>query len=152
MSITAIQFLAVVLTALALAPGGANIIELSRKLRLPKEPYYALQAVYRGWDLFAVVLVAALATNLARTVMAAGEGTPFHFAIAATLLAGAALTIFLAVTLPADLATDNWKSVTPDWQKHRDRWEYSHAANAVLLFLALCAATLSILSAAAPCS
>jgi hypothetical protein len=71
MGITAIQFLAVVLTALALAPGRANIIELSRELRLRQEPYYALQVVYRGWDLFAVVLVAALAANLARAVMAA---------------------------------------------------------------------------------
>jgi hypothetical protein len=143
-------FMAVVLTALALSPGAANLFELSRKLRLPQERYYAVQAVYRGWDLFAIVLVAALAANLARAIMTAGQGPAFHFTVAATALVGAALAIFLAVTLPADLASDNWKSVTPDWQKLRARWEYSHAVNAVLLFLALCATTLSILSGTGP--
>lgn len=145
MTMIATAFMAVVFNALALSPGAANLFELSRKLRLPQERYYAIQAVYRGWDLFAIVLVAALAANLARAIMTAGEGPAFHFAVAATVLVGAALAIFLAVTLPADFASDNWKSVTPDWQKLRARWEYSHAINAVLLFLALCAATLSIL-------
>jgi hypothetical protein len=89
-----------------------------------------------------------MATNLILAVMTAGEGRAFHFAVAATVLTGAALAIFLIVIVPTDLATDNWKSVTPDWQTRRARWEYAHAANAVLLFLALCAATLSILSGA----
>lgn len=150
MDLRAAQFLAIVLTALALSPGWANIFELHRKLRLPQEPYYALQAVYRGWDLFALVLVAALTANAANAAMTTGQATSFHLALAATALAGAALAIFLAVTLPTDLATDNWKSVTPNWQKHRDRWEWSHAANAVLLLLALCAAVLSVLSASGP--
>jgi hypothetical protein len=123
---------------------------LPRKLHLPQERYYAVQAIYRGWDLFPIILVAALVANLTQAIMAAGEGLPFHLAVAATILAGAALAIFLAVTLPTDLATDNWKSVTPDWQKLRARWEYSHAANALLLLFALGAVTLSILSGAAP--
>jgi hypothetical protein len=150
MMMMATAFMAVVLTALALAPGAANLLELPLKLRLPQERYYAVHAVYRGWDLFAIVLVAALAANLARAIKTAGEGPAFHFAVAATALIGAALAIFLAVTLPADFASDNWKSVTPDWQRLRARWEYSHAVNAVLLFLALCAATLSILSGTFP--
>jgi len=67
-------FMAVVPTALALAlsPGAANLFELSRKLRLPQERYYAIQAVYRGWDLFTIVLVAALAENLTRAIMTVG--------------------------------------------------------------------------------
>jgi hypothetical protein len=150
MAVKVVQLLAVVLTALALSPGVANGLALSRKLHLPQERYYALQAIYRGWDLFAVVLVAALLANLAQASLAAADGWPFHLAVLATILVGAALTIFLAVTLPTDLATDNWKSVTPDWQKLRARWEYSHGANAVLLLFGLGAATLSILSGAAP--
>jgi hypothetical protein len=150
MAVKVVQFLAVVLTALALSPGVANGLALPRKLHLPQERYYAVQAIYRGWDLFPIVLVAALVANLTQAIMAAGEGLPFHLAVAATILAGAALAIFLAVTLPTDLATDNWKSVTPDWQKLRARWEYSHAANALLLLFALGAVTLSILSGAPP--
>ena len=145
MAMMTIQFLAVVLTALS--PGGANIFELSSKLRLPQERYYAVQAVYRGWALFGVVLLGALAANLALAIMLRRQRAAFWLALAALILMASTLAIFFAWTFPANQATNNWTAVPPNWEQLRWQWEYAHATNAVLTFLALCSLTLSLLTA-----
>jgi hypothetical protein len=54
--------------------------------------------------------------------------------------------IFFTWTYPANVATDNWTAVPANWQALRDQWEYSHAANAVMTFAALCAVVVSVLT------
>jgi hypothetical protein len=56
------------------------------------------------------------------------------------------LAIFLLWTLPANQATGNWTSVPGNWDTLRRQWEYSHAANAGIAFIALCLTALSVLS------
>ena len=51
-----IQTLTVVLTALALIPGGAHVADLPAKLSLDREQYFVVQQIYRGWALFGAVL------------------------------------------------------------------------------------------------
>ena len=57
-----------------------------------------------------------------------------------------ALAGFFVWTYPANVATANWTEVPAGWEALRTQWEYSHAATAVLIFLALCAAVWSVLS------
>jgi hypothetical protein len=59
----------------------------------------------------------------------------------------ATLVIFFAWTYPANVATANWTAAPANWAELRTQWEYSHAANAVITFAALCAVTLSALLA-----
>ena len=66
-------------------------------------------------------------------------------ALGAGLLVALSLAVFFAWTFPANLATENWTRMPEDWEALRRRWEYSHAANAGLLFLALCSVVLSVL-------
>jgi hypothetical protein len=65
--------------------------------------------------------------------------------LAAAMLIVATLVIFFTWTYPANQATSNWTVVPADWQELRLQWEYAHAANAVLTFLALSAVTWSVL-------
>jgi hypothetical protein len=48
MSLRVIQFLAVLLTALALIPAGAHLFELPNKMHLPRDPYLTVQGIYAG--------------------------------------------------------------------------------------------------------
>jgi len=64
-------------------------------------------------------------------------GAPWRTAAAAVLLMVLAFVIFLGVTQPANRATANWTQAVPEWQALRARWEWSHAANAVVVFAAL---------------
>jgi hypothetical protein len=139
------QFLAIVLTALALVPAGAHLFELPNKIGLPQDAYFIVQSIYRGWALFGIVLFGALAANLALTLLVRHRRGAFWLALLAFLLVAATLAVFFTWTYPANQATANWTEVPANWQELRLQWEYAHATNAVLTFVALCAVTLSTL-------
>jgi hypothetical protein len=139
------QFFAMILTALALVPAGAHLFELPNKIGLSQADYFTAQAIYRGWSLFGIVLFAALFANLVLSVRLRGQGGAFALALAAFVLVAATLMIFFVWTYPANQATRNWTIVPENWQALRTQWEYAHAANAVLTFIALCCLVLSTL-------
>ena len=133
------------LTALALVPAGAHLFELPNKIGLPQQDYFVVQGIYRGWALFGVVLIGALIANLMLAILVRGARTPFWLALVAFILIGSTLVIFFTWTYPANQATSNRTVAPADWQALRAQWEYAHAANAVLTFVALCCVTLAAL-------
>ena len=145
MGLRVAQFLAIMFTALALVPAGAHLFELPNKIGLAKEEYFVVQNIYRGWALFGIALFGALAANLAAAILVRRQRAPFWLALVAFLLVAATLAIFFSWTYPANQATDNWTTAPANWQELRLQWEYAHAANAVLTFLALGAVTMSVL-------
>lgn len=143
----ALQFAALILTALALVPVGAHLAELANKIGLARESYFIVQRIYSGWALFGVVIIAAICTNLALALMLWLRRAPFWPSLAAGLILGATLIVFFVWTYPANVATANWTVIPPDWQTLRAQWEASHAANALLTLLALCCAAWSAAAA-----
>ena len=140
-----LQFLAIVLTALALVPGGAHLFALPNKIEMDEDTYFVAQAVYRGWALFGIVIFGALAANLALAIVVRAHKTAAALALLAALCIVVSLVVFFTWTYPANVATDNWTTVPDDWEDLRRTWEYSHAVNALITFVALCATTLSAL-------
>jgi hypothetical protein len=141
-----IQFLALVLTALALVPGGAHLFALANKINLAQDQYFIVQNIYRGWALFGFVLIPAIIANLALALLLSGRGTPFTLALVAFLCLAFTLLIFFVWTYPANQATSNWTTVPAHWEELRRQWEYSHAANALVTFAAFCSVALSVLN------
>ena len=92
-----------------------------------------------------MVLIGALIANLVLAILVRGERTPFWLALAAFILIGGTLVIFFTWTYPANQATDNWTIAPGDWEALRTQWEYAHAANALLTFVALCCVTFAAL-------
>src|SRR5689334_13210899 len=146
MTIRILQFIAVILTALALLPGGAHALGMVHKLALERDQYMVVQSIYRGWALLGFVLIGALAANGALAIRTRRRTVPSAFAAAAAVLIAITLAVFFTWTFPANQLTGNWTITPVDWQTLRTQWEYSHAANAVLTFLALCATTVSALA------
>jgi hypothetical protein len=133
----ATQFLAVVLTALALLPGGAHLMALPAKIAMPEDPYFVVQQIYRGWALAGVVIFLAIFANLLAALLTRESRRKWQLFGAAALLIAATLAVFFLWTYPANQATGNWTSVPENWEQLRTEWEYSHAANAAITFLAL---------------
>jgi hypothetical protein len=142
----AVLFVAVMLTALALVPAGAHFFELPNKIGLAQDDYFTVQGIYSGWSLFAMALFGALAANLVTAILLRHQPQPFRLALAAFALIAATLIIFFVWTYPANQATSNWTVVPEGWESLRADWEYAHAVNAVLTFLALGCVTLSALA------
>jgi hypothetical protein len=142
-----VQFLALALTALALVPSGAHLFAIPGKISLGAEQYFIVQNIYRGWNLFGIVLIGALIANLALALLLRGRGAPFALALFGFFCIALTLVVFFIWTFPANQATNNWTTIPNDWEQLRRQWEYSHAANAVVTFAAFCSVALSLLMA-----
>jgi hypothetical protein len=150
MALRQTQFLAILLTALALVPGGAHLAALPNKIALGRTDYFIVQHIYNGWALFGIILIGALVANLTHAFMLSRLGRPRGLATAATLFVAANLAIFFIWTFPVNQVTHNWTSVPVNWSALRFRWEYSHAVNAVVMFAALVCVTLAVLRQGSP--
>jgi hypothetical protein len=143
-----IRFFAIVLTGLALIAPAAHLFELPGKIHMAENDYFVVQRIYLGWWMVGLLLPAAFIADLALAIAARNDGSAFGLAIAAMALIAVNLVIFVIWTQPANAATQNW-AVRPDnWEALRQQWEYSHAVNAGVTFLAFCAATLAALRSA----
>ena len=96
--------------------------------------------------MFGVVLIGALIANLALALLLRGRGAPFVLVLFAFLCIALALVVFFIWTYAGNQATNNWMMIPDNWEQLRWEWEYSHAANAVVTFAALCSVTLSVLT------
>ena len=143
-----VAFLAIALTGSALVAPGAHAYEMLHKLTLAEDQYYLVQGNYRGWWIAGLLLPAALLANGALSGLAWHDVLTRTLALGATALVGLNLLIFFVWTNPVNVATDNWTLRVPAWQALRLQWEYSHAINAGVTFLAFCFATAAGLAAA----
>src|SRR6266436_6446739 len=123
MALRLIQFLAIMLTALALVPSGTHLAALPNKMAMAQAAYFIAQQIYAGWALFGTALFGALAANLAHTIVLCRLGRSFGYALASFLLIAANLAIFVW-TFPTNQATNNWTVVHSNWNKLRIQWEY----------------------------
>lgn len=144
-TMTLLRLFALMATALVWAPGAAHLFELPGKIGLGREAYFTVQGIYAGWALFGIPILAAILANLAlflterrRNIGAA------RWALASALLIAASLAIFFVWVFPANQATANWTAMPENWETLRRHWEYGHAVNACIVFLALLATGLAV--------
>lgn len=136
-----VHFGAIVLTAVILAPALSHLFSLSSKMAMDERAYFDAQAAYRGWSLFAVPLIATILLD-AWLAFAARDARAHLvlFAIAGIAVA-LTLVVFFAWVQPGNKATANWTEIPADWRALRLRWEYGHAASALLTFASFLAVT-----------
>ena len=139
------QFIAMVLTALALVPVGAHLASLPNKIDLAQTDYFIAQNIYRGWALFGIAIVGAIIANLVLAMLLRHQRTPLVLVSVNLLCLVASLAVFFVFTYPTNQATDNWTAMPTNWESLRWQWEVSHAANAVITFIGFCALTGSLL-------
>src|SRR5262245_35648844 len=102
------MFVALLSTALALAPALAHLLELPNKIDLPVEQYFLVQQIYRGWsqlgyvlgfELFSMLALISLSWHRPRIVIPTGI---------ALLCLIAAQALFWIYTYPANAETSDW--------------------------------------------
>lgn len=64
-----VRFLALLLAALTFVPTGAHLAELPHKMMLSATEYLTVQQIYRGWDLFGLVIGGEIASLVALIIM-----------------------------------------------------------------------------------
>ena len=134
------------LASLAMVPAGAHLLELPNKIKLTGKEYLTAQRLYRGWALAGIVAVAALLSVLVLLFALRDWPTAFALAWIAFLCIAGTQVVFWTFTYPVNRMTANWTFLPGDWWELRKRWEYSHAAGAVLNLIALVALIACMLS------
>jgi len=124
-------FAAIAATLISLAPGLAHLLELPRKMALPRDAYFMVQQIYAGWALFGIAILAQLIAIALLAFRSMGDRYVFRPVMGALLLLIAAQVLFWYFTFPANTATHNWTVMPADWQALRRQWEYSHLGGAV---------------------
>jgi hypothetical protein len=132
------RFLAVVITGLALIAPAAHAFELLNKIGLPKAEYFIVQQIYSGWWMVGLLLPLAFLVDVGNAIFQRDDKTAMKLSIAAAALIALNLIIFVLFTQPANVATENWTVQPVNWEALRAQWEYSHAVNAAVNFLAFC--------------
>lgn len=137
---TFLKLTALALTGITLVPSGAHFFELPAKLGLERTEYFVVQGIYAGWAWFVIPILGAILANVAVFLAERRrDPTAAGYALVAAALVVVSLGVFFGWVFPGNQATSNWTSVPPDWQSVRQSWEYGHAANALILFVALLA-------------
>lgn len=142
-----LQWIALVLMGILLVPSGAHLLTLPNKIGLAADPYFIVQGIYRGWAWFGAVLLAALGANFAVTVLFWNDGIARWLALVAFLAVVASLAIFFVWVYPGNQATVNWTFVPENWAMLRRRWEYGHAAGAIVILLGFAALAAAVVTA-----
>ncbi len=142
---TVLRILTLGLTALLLIPSGAHLFELPGKIDLGRDAYFTVQGIYAGWSLFGVAIFAAIGANVLLFLLERRRHpATAHWALIAAALITVSLGIFFAWVFPGNQATANWTVQPDNWEHLRRNWEYGHAANAVIVGLALIACALAV--------
>jgi hypothetical protein len=107
MALDTVRFLALLLTALALAPAMAHLLELPNKINLPRDAYLTVQQIYRGWALLGFIVAGALLANLMLMIMVRAERKAFVLTFITFLCIAGTQVLFWTFTYPANRATSN---------------------------------------------
>jgi hypothetical protein len=139
-------FVALLASAVLLGPALAHAFELPNKINLPRDQYFVVQQIYRGWSGFGLVLVVQIAALLAAAYLSRRESAVVVPTLLAILCVAAAQALFWLYTQPANAATMNWTTEPDDWEKLRRNWEYSHLAGAGLQLVGIACLTVAIMA------
>jgi hypothetical protein len=88
-------------------------------------------------------LAAILANGALFITLRRREPSAARWALASAVLIAVSLVVFFTWTFPANQATANWTQRTEPWEALRREWEYSHAANAMIVFAAFAATAMA---------
>jgi hypothetical protein len=146
MALKTVWFLSLFFVARALAPAMAHLLALPNKIDMPREQYLIVQQIYRGWALLGTVVIGALLSTLALTIMVRKPTKTFVLILVAFLCMAGTQVLFWTFTFPANQQTHNWTVFPENWLVLRQQWEYSHAASAGLNLVAFVALILAVLS------
>ncbi|HEY3179295.1 MAG TPA: DUF1772 domain-containing protein [Casimicrobiaceae bacterium] len=145
MQIGWLRILSVLFAALALIFSGSHLLELPHKIGLPASDYLTVQQLYRGWQFAGLVVVGAVVSIAALAYSVRHDRRVFVPTIIALLCVLGTQVLFWMFNFPANQATDNWATLPADWEALRLRWEFAHAASALLNLGALFALLIAVL-------
>jgi hypothetical protein len=162
------QIFAIILVAIAMAPALAHVFEFPGKMRLNRDAYVAVQAIYYpGFTIAGMSEPLSLIAVIVLLLYTPLDTAAFWLTIVALFGLLAMQVIYWTRTHPTNKywlqsaegtlgnvgtvffafdPTGHSRQTEMDWTKLRDRWEYSHITRAGLVFLSFLSLVLAIVT------
>lgn len=143
------RFVALFATGLSAGVALSHLLELPNKMPLEARDYLLVQQhLYEGFGrvVGSIELVAFLATVVV-VVLVRRRRIPFLLTLFALMCLAIAQVVWQLHNGPVNQAVDTWTATTmpSNWMTYRDRWEYAHAARAMLYTVGFGAIALCVL-------
>lgn len=126
-----------------------HLLEMPAKLHLAAPLWMTLQQHLYGafGTIGAVIEVSALLLSGGLSFLLRRRNAAFRFALIGTTCFALALAAWAVLIQPVNVEVSGWTtaSIPPGWARLRDRWEYGHAARALLMLAGFTALMLSLL-------
>jgi uridine phosphorylase len=162
-----LQVVTVFLVGVAMSMALAHALEFPGKLRLDEQTYLTVQTIYYpGFTVGGIGEALAVIATLVLALAMRDDGAAFWWALSAFIAVLAMHVIFWLITQPTNRywlrnqqmsdagnkffgvdrsnRSESTTAATPEWQRLRNRWEYSHIVRAVLSSIALVAVVISL--------
>jgi hypothetical protein len=144
------RFATIVLCALLVTLGFGHLWQLAPRMAYDAPMWFVTLDLYEQFGPAGpgpVIEVGALFTTAVLAVMVRSRAPAYGLTVLAAGALGLGMAIWWAVVFPVDEAMAGWtlETIPPDWTALRARWEYAHAARAILSFLSLGAFTWSVI-------
>jgi len=157
---TALEIVTIMLAAVSMSLALAHALELPGKLRLNKEQYLAVQAIYYpGFTLGGIAEPASIVAAFILLILTPSNSVQFWLVAGALTALAAVQVIFWTMTQPVNkywlpntelsrTASRFFETRTAaqasDWTEMRDRWERSHVFRAIAAALGLFLVTAAV--------
>jgi hypothetical protein len=142
-----VQILLLACVGIILIPAGAHFFELPNKMAFSRADYMVTQRIYAGWAWFGVPLFLSMALLALHAMLVQKTRPAMWFSLAAVALIAVTQSIFWSFTYPMNELTQNWTVTPANVDEARRQWEYSHAVNAVLTFIAFVTTCIAVIAA-----
>jgi hypothetical protein len=144
------RFSAIVLSALSMGLSFCHLLELPPKMLFDGQLWVTMTT--KGlYSLFgsvgAVIEVGSLLMAIVLAFLLRGRGLVFSLTLSGATLLVVALALWSIFIAPVNAELAQWTSISfpSDWMRYRDRWEYTHAVNAIIKLIAFCSLVCSLL-------
>jgi hypothetical protein len=135
--------------SLTLGMAFSHLLEMSPKLHFEAALWVTLQQrLYRAFGTIgAVIEVGALLLACGLSFLLRRHKAAFVLTLVGMICLALALAAWAVLILPVNVEVGGWTTATipAGWARLRDRWEYGHAARAVILLVGFAALVLSLL-------
>jgi hypothetical protein len=144
------RFLTLLLTALAIALPFAHLMEMPAKRTFAPDLYRVInQNLYWAFGVYgAAIEVGAVLACIVLAFLVRGRRPAFALTLGAAVIVATAHVLYWVLIAPVNVEIAAWAagSVPPEWASLRDRWEFSHAARALLMLAAFGCLLASVLA------
>lgn len=143
------QFVALLLTGLSAGVAFTHLLELPNKMSLSAQNYLLVQQhLYQGFGrVIGPIEVGAFLAAIAIVVLVRRRRVTFLLTLFAVICLAIALVVWEIYNGSVNQTVDSWtiETMPSNWVTYRNRWEYAHAARAILYTFGFSALTLSML-------